>query len=117
MDGSQKLPQRILGTIAESRAAGRAVPGLTLAMAAWMRYASGRDEKGQPIEVKDPLSTRLAALWRDDPAQTVAGFLGLAEVFPPALRDDAGFAADLSAALSGLVRDGARATAADRVSA
>ena len=117
MDGSQKLPQRILGTIGESRAAGRAVPGLTLAVAAWMRYASGRDEKGQPIEVKDPLSTRLAALWRDDPAQTVAGFLGLAEVFPPALRDDAGFAADLSAALSGLVRDGARATAADRVSA
>ncbi|WP_234854745.1 mannitol dehydrogenase family protein [Paracoccus everestensis] len=117
MDGTQKLPQRILGTIAESRAAGRAVPGLTLAVAAWMRYTSGRDEKGQPIEVKDPLSTRLAALWRDDPAQTVAGFLDLAEVFPPALRDDAGFAADLSAALSGLVRDGARATAADRVSA
>ncbi len=117
MDGSQKLPQRILGTIGESRAASRAVPGLTLAVAAWMRYASGRDEKGQPIEVKDPLSTRLAALWRDDPAQTVAGFLGLAEVFPPALRDDASFAADLSAALSGLVGDGARATAADRVSA
>ena len=117
MDGSQKLPQRILGTIGESRAAGRAVPGLTLAVAAWMRYTSGRDEKDQPIEVKDPLSTRLAALWRDDPPQTVAGFLGLAEVFPPALRDDAGFAADLSAALSGLVRDGARATAADRVSA
>lgn len=111
MDGSQKLPQRILGTIAESRAAGRAVPGLTLAVAAWMRYASGRDERGQPIEVKDPLAARLAGLWReDDPAATVAGFLALAEVFPPALRDDAGFAADLTAALAALVRDGARAT-------
>ena len=109
MDGSQKLPQRILGTIAESRAAGRAVPGLTLAVAAWMRYVSGRDEKGQPIEVKDPLAPQLAALWRDDPAQTVRGFLQLAQVFPPALRDDAGFAADLAAALSALVRDGARA--------
>ncbi|MDQ1900493.1 mannitol dehydrogenase family protein [Paracoccus sp. WLY502] len=112
MDGSQKLPQRILGTIAESRAAGRAVPGLTLAVAAWMRYVSGRDEKGQPIEVKDPLAPRLAALWRDDSAQTVAGFLALVEVFPPALRDDAGFAADLTAALSGLVQDGARAMVA-----
>lgn len=112
MDGSQKLPQRILGTIAESRGAGRAVPGLTLAVAAWMRYASGRDEKGAAIEVKDPLAPRLAALWRDDPAQTVAGFLALAEVFPPALRDDAFFAADLVAALTGLVRDGARAMAA-----
>ena len=117
MDGSQKLPQRILGTIAEGRAAGRAVPGLTLALAAWMRYASGRDEQGAVIEVKDPLAPRLAALWRDDPAQTVVGFLALAEVFPPALRDDAGFAADLTAALSGLMKDGARAMVVGRVDA
>lgn len=110
MDGSQKLPQRILGTIAEARAAGRKVPGLTLAVAAWMRYTSGCDEKGQPIEVKDPLAQRLAALWQDEPAATVAGFLALAEVFPPALRDDPGFAADLTAALSGLIRDGAKAS-------
>ncbi len=110
MDGSQKLPQRILGTIAESRAAGRAVPGLTLAVAAWMRYSSGRDEHGQPIEVKDPLAARLAGLWQDDPAQTVAQFLALAEVFPPALRGDAGFADDLTTALSGLIRNGAKAS-------
>ncbi|VDS07015.1 Polyol:NADP oxidoreductase [Paracoccus haematequi] len=115
MDGSQKLPQRILGTIAESRAAGRAVPGLTLAVAAWMRYVSGSDEQGRPIEVRDPLASRLADLWHDDPAATVKGFLALAEVFPPTLRDDPGFAADLTAALSGLVRDGARKMAAQAV--
>ncbi len=110
MDGSQKLPQRILATIAESRAAGRAVPGLTLAVAAWMRYVCGRDEQGAAIDVKDPLAAQLAALWRDDPAQTVAGFLSVQQVFPPALRDDAGFAADLTAALNGLIRNGARAS-------
>ena len=110
MDGSQKLPQRILGTITEARAAGRKVPGLTLAVAAWMRYVSGQDENGEPIEVKDPLAQRLAALWQDEPGATVAGFLALAEVFPPALRDDPGFAADLSAALTALVRDGAQAS-------
>jgi fructuronate reductase len=115
MDGSQKLPQRILGTIAESRAAGRPVPGLTLAVAAWMRYTSGRDEKGQPIEVKDPLAPRLAALWRDDPAATVRGFLAVEEVFPAALRDDAGFASDLTEALDGLVGNGARAMAGGAV--
>jgi len=113
MDGSQKLPQRILGTIAEGRAARRPVPGLTLAVAAWMRYTSGRDEKGDAIEVKDPLAARLAALWRDDPAETVAGFLALTEVFPATLREDAGFAADLTAALEGLVTRGAREMAAD----
>lgn len=111
MDGSQKLPQRILGTIAEGRAAGRPVPGLTLAVAAWMRYTSGRDEVGKPIEVKDPLAPQLAALWRDDPAATVAGFLALAQVFPAVLREDAGFAADLTTALARLTREGARAAA------
>jgi fructuronate reductase len=37
MDGSQKLPQRILGTLADNLAANRPSPGLTLAVAAWMR--------------------------------------------------------------------------------
>ena len=46
MDGSQKLPQRILGTLADNRAAGRPEPGLTLAVAAWMRYVGGIDETG-----------------------------------------------------------------------
>ena len=111
MDGSQKLPQRILGTIAEGRAAGRPVPGLTLAVAAWMRYASGRDEAGGTIEVKDPLAPQMAALWRDDPAATVDGFLALSQVFPAVLRDDAGFRAELTDALTRLMRDGARVAA------
>ena len=111
MDGSQKLPQRILGTIAESRAAGRPVPGLTLAVAAWMRYASGRDETGGAIEVKDPLAPQMAALWRDDPAATVDGFLALSQVFPAVLRADAGFRAELTDALTRLMRDGARVAA------
>ena len=111
MDGSQKLPQRILGTIVESRAVGRPVPGLTLAVAAWMRYTSGRGEAGQGIEVKDPLAPQLAALWDDDPAQTVAGFLSLSQVFPAALREDEGFAADVTEALDRLIRKGARGAA------
>nr|WP_111559404.1 mannitol dehydrogenase family protein [Paracoccus sediminilitoris] len=113
MDGSQKLPQRILGTIAEGRAAGRAVPGLTLAVAAWMRYVSGVDLAGRAIEVKDPMADRLATLWCDDPAETVAGFLALEQVFPAALRADAGFARDLTAALTALCDKGAAQAAAD----
>ena len=113
MDGSQKLPQRILGTIAEGRAAGRAVPGLTLAVAAWMRYVSGVDLAGGAIEVKDPMADQLAALWRDDPAETVAGFLGLEQVFPAALRDDADFQRDLTTALTALCDKGAAQAVAD----
>ena len=87
MDGSQKLPQRILGTLADNLGAGRACPGLILAVAAWMRYVGGLDEKGQPIEVKDPLAPRLRAL--SDGAGSaqakVAALLSVAEVFPASL--------------------------------
>lgn len=87
MDGSQKLPQRILGTLAANLAAGRASPGLCLAVAAWMRYVGGVDEAGQPIEVKDPLATRLRVLCDANPTPEarVAALLAVTEVFPPSL--------------------------------
>lgn len=83
MDGSQKLPQRILGTLQTNIADGRPSPGLMLAVAAWMVYVSGTDLAGQPIEVKDPLAPRLRdAATSADP---VAALLAITEVFPPAL--------------------------------
>lgn len=83
MDGSQKLPQRILATIADNLAAGRECPGLMLAVAGWMRYVSGIDETGQTIEVKDPLSARLRELSdaAGTPDQKVAALLAVREVF------------------------------------
>jgi fructuronate reductase len=96
MDGSQKLPQRILGTISDNLDAGRACPGLMLAVAGWMRYVGGIDEKGQPIEVKDPLAAQLRAL--SDKAETadrkVAALLGVRDVFSSRL------AAELAAPVS-----------------
>ena len=38
MDGSQKLPQRLLGTVRDRLAAGAPIERLALAVAAWMRY-------------------------------------------------------------------------------
>ncbi len=110
MDGSQKLPQRILATLAENRAAGRPSPGLTLAVAAWMRYVGGTDEKGAPIDVRDPLGPRLKALSdaAPDAESKVAAFLDLREVFSEALTRDADFARELAAAHAALERDGAR---------
>ncbi|WP_299360411.1 mannitol dehydrogenase family protein [uncultured Paracoccus sp.] len=113
MDGSQKLPQRILSTIAENRAAGRPTAGLSMVVAGWMQYVSGTDLQGRPIDVRDPLAARLAESWRNgDPAATVREFLALSEVFPPELRHDAAFAAELTVSLAGLLRDGARASVA-----
>ena len=45
MDGSQKLPQRLLGTVRDRIAARAPYAHLALGVAGWIRYASGRDER------------------------------------------------------------------------
>ncbi|KQI68434.1 dioxygenase [Loktanella sp. 3ANDIMAR09] len=89
MDGSQKLPQRILGTVRDNLDAGRPVEGLCTAIAAWMRYVSGTDEAGQPIDLRDPMADRLHALVQSqaDPAGIVAALLSVQDIFPRDLVD------------------------------
>jgi fructuronate reductase len=110
MDGSQKLPQRILGTMAENVAAGRPVAGLVLAVAAWMRYVGGIDESGAPIEVRDPLAERLRALsdGAADAAGRVAALLEVREIFPPRLAADPAVREGLTAAYAALLAKGGR---------
>lgn len=84
MDGSQKLPQRLLGTVRERLAAGAPLAHLPLAVAGWIRYASGSDEHGGRIDVQDPLAETFRAIVRDangDPGPVADGFLDLASVF------------------------------------
>jgi fructuronate reductase len=90
MDGSQKLPQRLLGTIADRLAAGAPFERLALGVAAWMIYARGVDEKGQPIAVQDPMQPEFAKV---DPADVVGGFLALERIFSPELAQNATFRA------------------------
>src|SRR5450432_2519867 len=60
MDGSQKLPQRLLGTVRDRIGAGAPFSDLALAIAGWIRYASGTDEQGGRIDVADPLAATFA---------------------------------------------------------
>jgi fructuronate reductase len=115
MDGSQKLPQRLLGTMAEAFDAGRAVPGLALAVAGWMRYVGGTDERGQPIDVRDPLAARLRAASEGaaDAEARVAALLGVREVFPEPLA--ALLARPVTAAYRRLEAAGARGAVAEFV--
>jgi fructuronate reductase len=116
MDGSQKLPQRLLATIRDRLRAGAPIDRLSLAVAAWIRYASGRDEQGRPIEVADPLAGRFAAISAaagSDPAALAQGFFGLNEVFGADLPRDERFTAAVTGWLAALLTRGARATVAD----
>ena len=61
MDGSQKLPQRLLGTIRDRLDRGLPSPCLALAVAAWMRFVAGTDERGRSLDLDDPLAPRLRA--------------------------------------------------------
>jgi fructuronate reductase len=86
MDGSQKLPQRLLAPIRENLAAGRPIAMAALGVAAWMRYVRGVDEHGAAIDVRDPLAARLAALATGSPEARVDALLGLPKIFGEDLR-------------------------------
>ena len=113
MDGSQKLPQRLLGTMTDNLAVGRDSPLLALAVAAWMRYVSGSDEKGQPIEVKDPLAKvlRTASDSADKPEDKVDTLLAIQAVFDPELAANTHFRNAVIAAYKALIKHGARSAA------
>ncbi|MBZ4280575.1 mannitol dehydrogenase family protein, partial [Mycobacterium tuberculosis] len=59
MDGSQKLPQRMLDGIRVHLARDSRWPLLALGVAGWMRYVSGTDDAGQTIDVRDPLVDKI----------------------------------------------------------
>ncbi len=87
MDGSQKLPQRILGTIRDNLAVRRDCLGLTTAVAAWMIYVGGVDLSGDPIDVRDPLAEKLRALSdaAETPGDKVRALLSVDQIFDPEL--------------------------------
>jgi len=60
MDGSQKLPQRLLDTVRDRLRANASFERLALAVAAWTHYLRGIDETGQRYEIEDPLAPALA---------------------------------------------------------
>lgn len=119
MDGSQKLPQRLLGTIRDRLAADAPFDGLALGVAAWMRYVTGIDEAGGPIDVRDPLAARFETLARAaGPVadRLVPALLGIREIFGTDLPADPRFVGAVHAALDRLFRLGARATVETLVS-
>ncbi|WP_083444817.1 mannitol dehydrogenase family protein [Herbaspirillum rhizosphaerae] len=82
MDGSQKLPQRLLGTIRARLDAGLPCERLCFAVAGWMRYLRAQDEAGQAYPISDPLAESLqAAASIADVSRRVDALLAIDAVF------------------------------------
>jgi fructuronate reductase len=110
-DGSQKIPVRLLGTIADALAAGRRIDRLCLPVAGWLRFVVRQAQSG--VALVDPLDAALSQIGRaasGNTASDVDAFLALDSVFAP-LSADARFVDALHGTYAGLGDAGPEAVA------
>jgi fructuronate reductase len=83
MDGSQKLPQRLVAPWRARLERGLASPTIELAVAAWMAWQRGADMQDRRLAVDDPLAETTAMIWAiaPDADGAAARLLALPEVF------------------------------------
>jgi mannitol-1-phosphate/altronate dehydrogenase len=116
MDGSQKLPQRMLESVRWHLQQGDEWPCLALGIAGWMRYVSGVDDAGNAIDVRDPLAQKIKGLVDNaSEKERVAALLSLTEIFGSDLPADERFVSRVGAAWDELCSKGARRSVADLI--
>ena len=110
MDGTQKLPQRIIEPAAEALARGLPIDSYAFAVAAWMRYALGRKENGETYALRDPREAEIAARVDRDtsPAEIVRRLLDLPGLFPAALSGSEHFVEAVKHRLGLMLAEGMR---------
>lgn len=91
-DGSQKLPFRLLGTIADRLERGQSIERLAVPIAAWMHFIRRKALRGELAT--DPLAKELLALGASTTGEVtdVAAFLSLDKMFPRTLTATGEFA-------------------------
>ncbi|MDA3131190.1 fructuronate reductase [Atlantibacter subterranea] len=111
MDGSQKLPQRMLDSIRWHLANGSGWSLLALGVAGWMRYVHGVDEQGEAIEISDPLKAEIAAkvAQSEQGEARVTALLELSAIFGHDLPQNPAFVKGVTEAYLALLDQGARA--------
>ncbi|MGF6421839.1 mannitol-1-phosphate/altronate dehydrogenase [Lelliottia sp. 489] len=116
MDGSQKLPQRMLEGVRVHLARESAWPLLALGIAGWMRYVSGVDDNGNAIDIRDPLSDKIRALVEtSSEEERVNALLTLGEIFGTDLPQHPQFVEAIRQAYQHIAQHGARQAVIDAV--
>jgi fructuronate reductase len=104
-DGSQKLPYRLLDTMADALAAGRSIERLAVPIAAWMLFIRRQARAG--AEIVDPLAGTLADAGVSD--ETAERLLALRQIFPARLAEDPRFRRAVLGAMRAMSEEGPRA--------
>ena len=111
MDGSQKMPQRLLGTIEERLKRGESVERLCFAVAGWLRYTMAVDEKGNGITVQDPLAETLYYQYQEQPGDMdhiIEHYLSISQVFSRYLIESDAFKKAITLSLSAVMTGGVK---------
>ncbi|HEM7949262.1 mannitol dehydrogenase family protein [Citrobacter koseri] len=118
MDGSQKLPQRMLDSVRWHLVHHHRFDLLALGVAGWMRYVGGVDEQGNRIDVSDPLLPVLqnAVMQSTEGEARVKALLGVEAIFGNELPHEPLFVAQVTQAYLSLLENGAKATVARYIS-
>ncbi len=114
MDGSQKLPLRVLPSLRARLRRGESFELLAFAVAAWIRYLDGRSESGAAYAIDDPLTAELEraiAGAGPEPRAVVAALLAVEPVFGRDLAQDPRVGRTIAAQLTRLRALGSLAAA------
>jgi fructuronate reductase len=118
MDGTEKLPQRLLLPALETLEAGGDIRPYAFAVAAWMRYCLGRRDDGSAYALRDPREARIAAIVARDgghPPALASSLMAMDGLFPDRLRADAGWNAAVSGILARMCEQGMAVALSDEV--
>ncbi|GEA61174.1 fructuronate reductase [Vibrio comitans] len=110
MDGSQKIAQRMGGSLRHHLANDTDYKWLALGIAGWMRYVSGVDENNQKIDVRDPMVAQLQEITAQHGLNksVVKELLGIDAIFGQDLVENQAFVEQVTDAYQVILDKGAR---------
>lgn len=110
LNGAAKMPKFVLGSVRDRLAQNGSVNYLGLVVASWFRYLQGKTDRGETIEIDDPMAEILTdRAGSSDPTD----LLNLTEIFGTDLPQSEVFVDAIAAHLQSLSDRGAKATLSD----
>lgn len=112
MDGTQKLPQRLLEPAMVALKQGQELDAYAFAVAAWMRYCLGVRENGDGYALRDPREAEIAALLAQaggEAGSVASRLMALPGLFPDALASSPHWSRAVTARLETMLSKGMRA--------